>query len=179
VDLIAAAILTLATQLELWLGPDPGTSRAVLAVAYGIGTIAAAWHRIAPLTTVTISVTAMAVVPGALGVDPAASFGWLVTVLGVVVSAGYHSRRPFLALAIVLALVALSIVWDKGLVVADIAYAWLIIGGAWLAGRAIGSRALRARLSRNALVAPSRRRSGVPRRLSPTNGCGSPATCTI
>jgi signal transduction histidine kinase len=86
-------------------------------------------------------------VPGVLGVDPAASFGWLVTLLGVLVSAGYHSRHPFLALAIALALVALSIVLDQGVVVADIAYAWLITGGAWLAGRAIGSRALRARLS--------------------------------
>lgn len=147
VDLAAAAILTLATQLELWLGPNPGTSRAVLAVAYGIGTVAAAWHRIAPLTAVTVCITAMAVVPGALGVDPAASFGWMVTVLGVIVSAGYHSRRPFLALAIAMALVALSILLQKGLVVADIAYAWLLIAGAWLAGRAISSGALRARLS--------------------------------
>ena len=147
VDLVAAVILTVATQLELWLGPDPGASRAVLAVAYGIGTITAAWHRIAPLTTVTVCVTAMAVVPGALGVDPSASFGWLVTLLAVIVSAGYHSRRPFLALAIALVLVALSIVFEKGLVVADIAYAWLIIGGAWLAGRTIATGALRARLS--------------------------------
>ena len=147
VDLVAAAFLTVATQLELWLGPDPGTSRAVLAVAYGVGTIAAAWHRVAPLTTVTVSVTAMAVVPGALGVAPSASFGWLVTVLGVLVSAGYHSSRPFHALAIALVLVAFSIVIEKGFAASDIAYAWLILGGAWLAGRAIGSGAERARLS--------------------------------
>ncbi len=147
VDLVAAVILTVATQLELWLGPDPGTSRAVLAVAYGVGTITAAWHRTAPLTTVIVCVTAMAVVPGALGVDPSASFGWLVTLLAVIVSAGYHSRRPFLALAIALVLVALSIVLNKGFVVGDIAYAWLIIGGAWLAGRTIATGALRARLS--------------------------------
>ena len=147
VDLVAAAILTLAAQLELWLGPDPGTSRAVLAVAYGIGTMAAAWHRIAPLATVTVCVTAMAVVPGALGVDPSIAFAWLVTVLGVLVSAGYHSRRPFVALAIALALAALSIVLQKGLAVDDILYAWLLIGGAWLAGRAIGTGFLRARLS--------------------------------
>ncbi len=147
VDLVAAAILTAATQVELWLGPDPGAARAVLALAYGIGTIAAAWHWTAPLTALTVCVTAMAVVPGALGVDPSAAFGWFVTLLGVLVSAGYHSRRPFLALAIALGLVAVSIGLEKGLVVGDIAYAWLIIGGAWLAGRAIGSGALRARLS--------------------------------
>src|SRR6478752_2305696 len=133
VDLVAAAFMTVATQPELWLGPDPGTSRAVLAVAYGAGTIAAAWPRVAPLTTVTVSVTAMAVVPGALGVDPSASFGWLVTVLGVLVSAGFHSSRPFHALAIALVLVAFSIVIEKGFAASDIAYAWLILGGAWLA----------------------------------------------
>jgi len=147
VDLVAAAILTVATQLELWLGPEPGTSRAVLAIAYGIGTIAAAWHWVAPLPTVTVCITAMAVVPGALGVDPSIAFGWFVTVLGVLVSAGYHSRRPFVALAVALVLVASSIVVEKGFVVADIAYAWLLVGGAWLAGRAIGTGALRARLS--------------------------------
>ena len=138
------AILTLATQLELWLGPDPGTSRAVLAIAYGIGTIAAAWHRIAPLATVTVCITAMAVVPGALGVDPSNAFGWLVTLLASwcrpAITAGGRSSRWRSPLA----LVALSIVLEKGFVVADIAYAWLILGGAWLAGRAIGSRTLRA-----------------------------------
>jgi len=41
----------------------------------------------------------------------------------------------------------LSIVLNKGFVVGDIAYAWLIIGGAWLAGRTIATGALRARLS--------------------------------
>jgi len=147
VDLVAAALLTVATQLELWLGPDPGASRLVLSVAYGMGTVAAAWHRIAPLATVTVCVTAMAVVPGLLGVEPPTSFGWLVTVLGVLVSAGYHSRRPFVTLAIALVLVAFSIVMEKGFAIADIAYAWLIFGGAWLAGRAVGSGAERALLS--------------------------------
>ena len=40
---------------------------------------------------------------------------------------------------IALALVAFSILLEKGLVVTDIAYAWLIVGGAWLAGRTIGT----------------------------------------
>ena len=35
---------------------------------------------------------------------------------------------------------------EKGLVVADIAFAWLLAGGAWLAGRAVASRTVRAEL---------------------------------
>jgi signal transduction histidine kinase len=146
-DLWVAAILTVATQVELWVGPDPLASRTLLAVLYGVGTMAAAWHRVAPMVAVAICLTALAVVPGALDVDPSASFGWLVALLGVLVSAGYHSRRPLLTLALALALVSLSIVVQQGFAIGDLAYGWLILGGAWLAGRAIGSRTLRARLS--------------------------------
>src|ERR1700710_764773 len=96
------------------MGPAPGASRTLLAVMYGVGTTAAAWHRVAPMFAVTICVTALAVVPGALDVNPSASFGWLVTLLGVLVSAGYHSRRPLLTLALALALVSLSILVQEG-----------------------------------------------------------------
>ena len=147
VDLIVAGVLTIGTQVELWLGPDPGIPRPVLAICYGIGTMAAAWHRVAPLVAVTVSLTALAVIPGALGVDPANSFGWLVTVIALLVSVGYQARRPVLNLAVAAALVALSIVLEKGFVLADVAFAWLIVGGAWLAGHAIGSRTIRAQLA--------------------------------
>jgi len=147
VDLFVAGVLTLGTQVELWLGPDPGISRPVLALCYGIGTVAAAWHRVAPLVAVTVSLTALAVVPGALGVDPADSFGWLVTVIALLVSVGYQARRPVFTLAVAAGLIALSIVLEKGFVLADIVYAWLILGGAWLAGHSIGSRTVRAQLA--------------------------------
>ena len=147
VDLVVAGVLTVGTQVELWLGPDPDVLRLGLAVCYAIGTIAAAWHRVAPLAAVTVSLTALAVIPGALGVDPAGSFGWLVTVLALLVSVGYQSRRPALGLAVAAALVALSIVLEKGFVPADIAWGWLILGGAWLAGHSIGSRTIRAELA--------------------------------
>jgi signal transduction histidine kinase len=147
VDLMVAGVLTVGTQVELWLGPAPGASRTGLAICYGVGTVAAAWHRVAPLVSVTVSLTALAVVPGALGVDPAGSFGWLVTVLAVLVSVGYQGRRPVLGLAVAAALVALSIVLQKGFAPADIAWAWLLLGGAWLAGHSIGSRTLRAQLA--------------------------------
>jgi signal transduction histidine kinase len=146
VDLAAAAGLTVVTQVELWAVLDPALPRAALAATYAVGTVAVAWHRAAPLTVLTLALTALAVVPGALGVDPAAGLGWLVTAFTVMVSAGYHARRPLLALAIALGLLALSIVLQKGVAVSDIAFAWLLSGGAWLAGRAVASRTVRAEL---------------------------------
>jgi signal transduction histidine kinase len=147
VDLIVAATLTVATQLELWLGTDPGASRAVLSAGYLLGTISAAWHRLAPLVTLTISLTGLVLVPGLLGVDPAASISWFVTMLWVIASAGYHARRPLLALAIAFGVLAASITVEKGFAPGDIVYAWLIAGGAWLAGRALASRTLQASLA--------------------------------
>jgi signal transduction histidine kinase len=147
VDLLAATALTLLLQVELWSGvaqvdPDP-----VLAAGYAVGGLAAAWHRVAPLTALTVALLGLVVVPGALGIDPAAVFAWLVIALGLLASTGYHARPPGLALAVALALFALGIVIDKGFVVADIAFAWVLATGAWLAGRALAGRTLRAELA--------------------------------
>jgi signal transduction histidine kinase len=146
VDLAVAAGLTVGTQIELWAVLDPDLPRAAVAASYAVGTIAVAWHRLAPLTVLTLALTALAVVPGALGVDPAAGLGWFVTAFTVMASAGYHARRPLLALAIALGLLPLSVVLQKGLAVSDIAFAWLLSGGAWLAGRAVATRTVRAEL---------------------------------
>ena len=147
VDLAAATVLTIGTQAELWLAPASIGPKPLLAVAYALGTVAVAWHRLAPMTTLVVTMAALVVAPGALGVDPANSFGWMVTVLGLLVSVGYHAPRPALALATALFGFAVSIVLEKGFVVADIAFAWLLAGGAWVAGRAISTRTLRAELS--------------------------------
>lgn len=145
-DLVAAAVLTVAVQVETWL-LVPDDLLPVLPATYLLGTIAVAWHRVAPIAAVTAGLTALVVVPGVLGVDPAAYFGWFVTVFALMASAGYHARRPVVALAVALGLLALSITVQKGFLVADIVYTWLLAGGALLAGRAIASRTLRAQLS--------------------------------
>jgi signal transduction histidine kinase len=147
VDLVAAAVLTAGSQVELWLVPASIGPRPLLALAYAVGTIAFAWHRLAPMTTLVVGMTALVVVPGALEVDPADSFGWFVTVLALLVSVGYHAAHPVVALATALSGFAISIVLEKGFLVGDIAFAWLIAGGAWLAGRAVASRTVRAELS--------------------------------
>ena len=91
--------------------------------------------------------------PGAFGVDPAALFGWFVTALALMASAGYHARRPVVALVVALALWALSVVVQKGFVPADIVFAWVLAGGAWVAGRALAGRTALAELSEQRALA--------------------------
>ena len=152
VDLGIAAVLTAAVQVETWL-LAPDDLLPVLAASYAVGTIACAWHRIAPMAAVTVGLTGLVVVPGAMGVDPAAYFGWFVTVFALMASVGYHARRPLVALAVAFGLLALSIVLQKGFAFDDILYTWILSGGAWLAGRAVASRTLRAQLSEQRALA--------------------------
>jgi signal transduction histidine kinase len=147
IDLVAAAVLTVATQVEIWLLDPVGVPLAAVAPSFAVGTLAFAWHRVAPLAALTVGLIGLTVIPGALGVDPAMAFGWLVTAFALLASAGYHARRPGLALVLALGLLALSVVLQKGLIVADVLYAWILAGGFWLAGRALASRTLRAELS--------------------------------
>lgn len=147
IDLATAAALTAVTQVENALLSPPGVPLGVVAPSLAVGTLAFAWHRLAPLLALVVGLTGLAIVPGALGVDPAATLGWFVTAMAFMASAGYRARRPELALAVALVLLAASIVLQKGWLVADIAFAWMLAGGAWLAGRALAGRTLRAELS--------------------------------
>jgi signal transduction histidine kinase len=147
VDLALAAVLTVATQIELWLVGAPGGPTAAVAASLAVGTAAVAWHRVAPMAALVVGIAGLAVVPGILGVDPAAAFGWFVAALFLMASVGYHARRPVVALAVALVLWAASIVVQKGVVPADILFAWTLAGAAWVAGRALAGRTLRAELS--------------------------------
>jgi DNA-binding NarL/FixJ family response regulator len=147
VDLGAAALLTAGTQVEVWAGLVAGPPRPLLAATCLVGTIAAAWHRIAPMAVLVVVLTALAVAPGALGADDNTAFAWFIAVFAVIVSAGYHARRPILALALTLGLLAATVVLATGPVIADVAYACLLGTGGWLAGGTIASRTLRAELS--------------------------------
>jgi hypothetical protein len=75
VDLAAAAALTAGSQVELWLAPAGIGPRPLLSLSYAVGTVAFAWHRLAPMTTLIVVMTTLVVVPGALDLDPADSFG--------------------------------------------------------------------------------------------------------
>jgi signal transduction histidine kinase len=146
IDLALAAVLTVATQVELWLTP-PDAPIGAMATSLAIGTAAVGWHRVVPMAALVVGLTGLAVVPGAFGIDPADSFGWFLTAVVLMVSVGYHARRPLVALGVTFALLAVSIVLQKGLVIEDVVYVWLLAGGAWLGGRTVAGRTLRAELS--------------------------------
>jgi signal transduction histidine kinase len=146
IDLALAAVLTVATQVELWLTP-PDAPIGAIAISLAIGTAAVGWHRVLPMVALVVGLTGLAVVPGAFGIDPADSFGWFVTAVVLMVSVGYRARRPLVALGVAFALLAVSIVLQKGIVIEDVVYVWLLAGGAWLGGRTVAGRTLRAELS--------------------------------
>jgi signal transduction histidine kinase len=146
IDLALAAVLTVATQVELWLAP-PDAPMGAIAISLAIGTSVVGWHRVLPMTTLVVGLTGLVVVPSSFGIDPASWFGWFVTAIVLLVSAGFHARRPLVALAVAFALLALSIVLQKGLVIEDVVYVWLLAGGAWLGGRTVAGRTVRAELS--------------------------------
>lgn len=119
----------------------------MLAATYLVGTVAAAWHRVLPVAALVVVLTALALVPAALGVDPNAGLGWFVAALVVMASAGYHARRPLVALAVTLGLLGGTVVLAQEFAPAEVAYAWLLGAGAWLGGSAVANRTARAELS--------------------------------
>ena len=141
-DLVASAVLTATVQTEVWLAADT-SGRPIVATSFAVGTLAAAWHRIAPMTALAVAFTGLFVIPSLLGFTHASDFAWLVAVLGMMASAGFHARRPLLALVTGLALASLGVGLSTGWIVGDLAFAWLLLSGAWLAGRAVANRALR------------------------------------
>jgi signal transduction histidine kinase len=146
-DLAIAAALTVATQLEVWLGDIGGSAIGAVSASLAVGTAAVAWRRIAPLGALVVGLCGLVVVPAVFGVDPSSGFGWLLAAFTLMASAGYYARRPVLALTIGLGLLALGVVVRVGPEIGDIAFGWLLCGGAWLGGRAVAGRTLQAELS--------------------------------
>jgi len=151
-DILAVAVLTAGTQAEVWAGLVPGASRPALAASYLVGTAVLIWHRVLPTASLAVSLTALGVVPALLGVHPNAGLSSLAAVMVAVAAAGYRAPRPVLALVLTLALLSATILATYGLgstelVIPDIAFACLLGTGAWLAGRGIASRTLRAQLA--------------------------------
>jgi signal transduction histidine kinase len=159
VDFVASAALTVVTQVEAWATQAAEVYSPALALSYAVGTFAVAWHRQLPMTALAVALTGLSVVPGAMGIDPAFGVGWFLAAFTVMVSAGYHARWPLAALATALGLIGFSVVVEKGWAFGDIAYAWFLSGAAWLGGRALATRTLRAQLSEErALVAEQQAR---------------------
>src|SRR5690606_13147090 len=136
----------------VWAGLLPGAGRAALAASYLVGTVVLAWHRVLPVVSLAVSLTGLAVVPALLGVDPNAGLSSLAAALVAIAAAGCHASLPLVAVSVALGLLGVTIVATHGLRSADLlipvlAFAWLLGAGAWVAGRALFTRTLRAQLA--------------------------------
>jgi signal transduction histidine kinase len=153
-DFAVAALLTAAAQAEIWTGSlsDDPALHPVLAAGYLMGTLAVAWHRIAPLSALTVTLIGLVLVPGLLHVEPSFGLTWFVATIGMVVSTAYSARRPIVGLALVFAALAGAVLLQKGFVPEDIAYGWVLTGGAWLGAWAVRTRTVRAQMSEQRAV---------------------------
>jgi signal transduction histidine kinase len=148
VDLAGAAVLTAAGQVEVWWGDLGAISRPAVAATLLAAGVVTAWHRLAPITVLGLALAFGVLGPSLLGVDPDVGFVPAIILIGATVSAGYHARRPVVALLFgLVAVTGVVTVGHRGLSVPDVLYACLLVTGAWTAGRALASRTLRAELS--------------------------------
>jgi signal transduction histidine kinase len=153
-DLAGALLLTAGAQVEVWTGTLAGGPRPAVAALLAVGTLATGWVRRAPDVVAPVVLAAVLLGPALLGVDSNSGLVWFLAMFAALVAAGYGARRPALSLAVALAFLLVAVLVEKGPSAADVAYAWLLGGGCWTAGRVVAARTLRARLSeeRAALV---------------------------
>jgi signal transduction histidine kinase len=162
---LLAAALTVLGQVELWSGSVIGGPRPAVAAAIAVGTAAVAFRRQAPLAVVVVCVGSVAV-QGLLGVDSNSAFAPIFASFLAIGSAGFHARRPVLAVIVAILLIWSVILLDKGVSPGDLLYAAVLIGLAWSVGRAFAMGRLRAQLAeQRANAAAAQERVQIAREL--------------
>ena len=155
-DWVLALALALLVQIEMWtIDPshppgDVGTdvfSSGERAIAAAVGLVLAvslAWRRRAPLVVLAVAVATSAVANFAAVLDAATTPA--VALVVAVYSAGAHAEqiREWIGLAGVAALIAINAAIEFSL--GNLLFIALILGGAWLAGRAMRHRRERERV---------------------------------
>jgi signal transduction histidine kinase len=146
-DVAGALLLTAGAQAEVWTGVIVGGPRPAVAALLAVGTLATAWARRAPAVVAPVVLGTTSLGPALLGVDSNSGLVWFLATIVALVAAGYSARRPLLSLAAALAIVLVAVLVENGPSAPDVAYAWLLCGGCWAAGRMVAARTQRARLS--------------------------------
>jgi signal transduction histidine kinase len=144
--LLAVGCLGVA-EAEIWT-VDVGGPLPVLSVSLAVGCLAVAYRRTAPLSATAVSLIALMVVSSLVGNEAATTLGWLVVALVMCASCGFHASRPIAGLGIVLGLTGTAIVVEHGFVISEVLFGWVLAGGAWFAGRALGIQAAATRLAK-------------------------------
>lgn len=171
-DPLIAAALTLLGQAEVWFGPVPAGQRPAVASVVAAGTLVTALRRSRPVLTVIVTCGAMAG-QAALGVDTNAAFAPLLAAFLAIGTAGYLATRPLVALACAVGLIWPAVVISHGWpadasetlpLVANLAYATLLIALSWFVGRGFAVGRLQRELAQQtAAAAVARERLRIAR----------------
>jgi signal transduction histidine kinase len=149
-DWVLALVLAVLFQIEVWtidpshppgdVGTDVFSSgeRAIAAAAGLVLAVSLAWRRRAPLLVLAVAVATSVVANFAVVLDVATTPA--VALVVAVYSVGAHAEqtREWIGLAGVVALIAINAAIEFSL--GNLLFIALILGGAWLAGRAIRYR---------------------------------------
>lgn len=146
-DVAIALVTAAATQAELW-SVRPEGQMAVMAVAFGVGAVAVAFRAVFPLLSTASVLAGFMVVPSFAGSTSSDLLVWLLVALSMCAWCGFRVRPWWLGLGIVLVEAAASVVAETGVSLDDMAFASVLLGGAWLAGRGIGAQASATTLER-------------------------------
>lgn len=161
-DVVAAVVLTVATELQIWLADDLHGSRTGLAVAYAVVTVAVGMRRRAPGAAVGLTAVAgFASLPMYSGDGTDLIFGVLVATLVIAYSVAAHEDRTDLAVAGLLVLLAAYWLGDlqQGNPPAEYLGSFIGVGGAWLTGRVVAHERRQTKLLESALTEIERQRA--------------------
>lgn len=142
-DVLIAAVLTLAAQLETWF-TGQYDQRPPYAVAALAMTVPLAWRRLAPVL-VTVLTVAVLIVMAALGDPLNSAYIMAVLILGFYSVGAHLDRLPAtLGWLLGIALLAVLISVENGPGPGDFLFIAIIVTGAWLLATMLRSRAARA-----------------------------------
>ena len=143
-DAALACALAAIAEVEAWVVLDPG-ARWLMVPAGLLGTLPLAWRRRTPLATMLVVIGSLVLVTLS-GVDLEEPMAPFVGVVIAMYSVAAHAsrRRGLLGLGFGLLGAATSVTVDKGLSLADYAFAAIVVIAPWLAGQALRGRRLEA-----------------------------------
>jgi signal transduction histidine kinase len=123
-DVVFALVALVLTQAELWTVAPVG-SLLMTSISFAVGAGAIAFRRVYPLASTITALAGFLFLPSVVGTSAGDLLAWLVVALGMCAWCGF-----------------------EGLDLDDTLFAWVLLGGAWLAGRGMGAQASATALER-------------------------------
>jgi signal transduction histidine kinase len=146
-DVVFALVALVLTQAELWTVAPVG-SLLMTSISFAVGAGAIAFRRVYPLASTITALAGFLFLPSVVGTSAGDLLAWLVVALGMCAWCGFEVRPWWMGLGAILSTGAAAVAAEKGLDLDDTLFAWVLLGGAWLAGRGMGAQASATALER-------------------------------